>query len=104
VRGKVPQSPSLLRERFSQELDADSFGDNLKAWAIAEGHHYSLTLHDPRNKRIVGYDDALPVKPATWRDPVDQRHAFKRVTPYEYGDAAALLEAFGRMLSERASD
>jgi hypothetical protein len=58
------------------------------------GLHYSLTLHNPQNKRILGYDNAHPVKPATWRNPFDHRHVFKRVMPYEYRDAAALLEAF----------
>lgn len=58
------------------------------------GLKYSLTLHGPGNKRIVGFDNAHPVPPATWDGPHDHRHTLKVVKPYEFADAAALLQAF----------
>jgi hypothetical protein len=58
------------------------------------GLKYELTLHGPGNKRLVGFDNAHPVPPTTWDAPHDHRHVLKSVKPYEYADAAALLEAF----------
>lgn len=69
------------------------------------GLKYSLTLHGPDNERLVGFDNAHPVPPATWTDPHDHRHFYKSVQPYDYTDSAALLQDFwaatDRVLSER---
>lgn len=65
------------------------------------GIKYSLTLHAPDNKRIMGYDNAHALKrrlrKKRWWYPFDHMHWFKRdPQPYEYTDAAALVEAFWR--------
>ena len=56
--------------------------------------NYSLTLHGPDDKRILGFDNSHPVRPARRGEPQDHRHAAETIKPYEYKDAAALLEAF----------
>lgn len=58
------------------------------------GLDYSLTLHGPDNQRLLGFDNSHPVPPTKWGEPQDHRHVQKMVKPYEYKDAAALLEAF----------
>lgn len=62
------------------------------------GLMYSLTLHDASGARIMGFDNAHPVasgKASRRRGPAfDHRHRFATVRPYDYSDAAALLDAF----------
>ena len=58
------------------------------------GLDYSLTLHGPNNKRLVGFDNDHPVPPTKWGEPQDHRHARGSSKPYAYSDAAALLTAF----------
>lgn len=63
------------------------------------GLNYSLTLHDKSGERIVGFDNAHPVPtqggPAGKKRVVnDHRHRFKTIRPYDYKDAATLLEDF----------
>ena len=65
------------------------------------GIDYSLTLHGPEGERLVGFDNAHPVRrpsgPAGRAGgPHDQRHRLRTVRPYEYRDAATLLEDFWR--------
>lgn len=63
------------------------------------GLEYSLTLHDASGRRLLGYDNAHPVrasggpggKPGILRD---HRHWLKAVRPYVFHDAATLLEDF----------
>lgn len=69
--------------------------------AMAERPHglrYSLTVHGPRGERIAGFDNAHAVPatkgPGGRRATYDHRHRFKTVRPYDYTDAAALLEDF----------
>ena len=62
--------------------------------AKPHGLDYSLTLHGPGNDRLVGFDNAHPVRPAKRGEPQDHRHAYKVAKPYGYKDAAGLLEAF----------
>ena len=66
---------------------------------IPHGIKYSLTLHDPNNKRVLGYDNAHHIKAArkkygakrvTW----DHRHERERVEPYAFESAVQLLEDF----------
>jgi hypothetical protein len=57
------------------------------------GLDYSLTLHDATGERLVGFDNAHPVKGSKGRLR-DHRHRFKTVKPYAYRNAAALLEDF----------
>jgi hypothetical protein len=79
--------------RVQFEVDAVS--------ASAERPHglkYSLTVHNPRGERIAGFDNAHAVPsssgPGGRRQEFDHKHRFKTVQPYDYRDAAALLEDF----------
>ena len=63
------------------------------------GLDYALTLHGPDGARLVGFDNAHPVRPT--RGPGgrrkarhDHRHRHRTVQPYDYRGAAALLEDF----------
>ena len=63
------------------------------------GFSYSLTLHAPDGTRLVGFDNAHPVKDRRWsgkqkRDKRDHHHRLRTVRPYEYTDAATLLADF----------
>lgn len=63
------------------------------------GLSYSLTLHDERGERLVGFDNAHPVRrsagPSGRKDVTqDHKHRYKAVRPYEYRDAASLLADF----------
>lgn len=69
------------------------------------GLRYSLTLHAPDGARLVGFDNAHPLKPG--RTPgarksraSDHRHRLTTVRPYDYKDAAALLEDFWKTVDE----
>src|SRR6185503_4287425 len=72
--------------------------------ASAERPHslsYSLTLHDEKGERLVGFDNAHPVGtrggPAGRQRSVrDHRHRYRTVRPYDYKDAAILLADFWR--------
>lgn len=63
------------------------------------GIRYSLTLHDRRNQRIVGFDNAHGIKPArrrfagrkrTW----DHKHDKEKVLAYEFESPGQLIEDF----------
>jgi hypothetical protein len=77
--------------------------------AKPHGLDYSLTLHGPEGERLVGFDNAHPVKGRGARTVAayDHRHRFKTVRQYEYRDAAALLADFWTavdvMLRERGA-
>jgi len=63
------------------------------------GLRYSLTLHDARGERLVGFDNAHAVTsgsgPGTKRPTAfDHRHRLRAVRPYDYRDAASLLTDF----------
>jgi hypothetical protein len=63
------------------------------------GLDYSLTLHGPDGERLMGFDNAHPVrrrsgpggKPGVT---FDHKHGLKAVRPYAYKDAATLLADF----------
>ena len=69
---------------------------------IPHGVRYSLTLHEPYGKRILGYDNAHAVKPpgksrfSGKRLPYvhRHRHASDKGVPYEFEDAHQLLSDF----------
>lgn len=66
---------------------------------IPHGIKYSLTLHNPHNERILGYDNAHGIKPqkgkyGAKRRVWDHRHERQSVEPYEFNDAGQLLEDF----------
>lgn len=63
------------------------------------GLSYSLTLHDGSGERLVGFDNAHPVSDV--RGPggkgkrrFDHKHRLRTVRPYDYSDAATLLQDF----------
>lgn len=74
------------------------------------GLDYSLTLHDGRGKRWLGFDNAHPIREvsgpgARTRIEYDHRHRGQRGRFYDYQDAATLLADFwtevDRILTER---
>ena len=69
------------------------------------GLDYSLTLHAPDGARLVGFDNAHPVRerrgPGMRRHGErDHRHRLRTIRPYEYRDAATLLEDFWKEVDE----
>lgn len=62
--------------------------------AKPHGLDYSLTLHGPDGKRLVGYDNAHPVGSGRRGEPQDHRHRLEAIRPYDYSDAASLLADF----------
>jgi hypothetical protein len=66
---------------------------------IPHGIKYSLTLHNPNNIRVLGYDNAHAIKPkkkkyGAKRLVWDHKHKKKIVEVYEFESAAQLLEDF----------
>lgn len=79
----------------------------IEAWTvepsegIPHGIRYSLTLHDPKGKRILGYDNAHAIEPpgkgfAGRRLEYDHvhRHAKDKGVAYEFSSAGQLLTDF----------
>jgi hypothetical protein len=80
----------------------------IDAWRVAvskevpHGIRYSLTLHGPYGKRILGYDNAHAVKPPgkfRYAGRIlafdhKHRHAADKGVPYEFRNAQQLLEDF----------
>lgn len=68
------------------------------------GVKYSLTLHDPKGRRIFGIDNAHGIRRQT---AFDHRHIHlpRKIVPYEFRSPAQLLEDFyrevERILGER---
>jgi hypothetical protein len=63
------------------------------------GLNYSLTLHDESGDRLLGFDNAHPVREnagsgARTRIEYDHKHAGTRVRFYVYTDSATLLADF----------
>ncbi|MFA5678694.1 MAG: DUF6516 family protein [Pseudomonas sp.] len=79
---------------------------------IPHGIRYSLTLHEPYGRRVLGYDNAHAVKPPGKYKYAGRiltydhrhRHASDKGVPYEFRDAQQLLNDFftdvDRVLSE----
>ena len=79
----------------------------IEAWTIEptqgvpHGIRYSLTLHDPKGTRVLGYDNSHAVKPGKkgfggQRHEYDHvhRHAKDKGVPYEFSSAGQLLTDF----------
>jgi hypothetical protein len=67
--------------------------------AKPHGLDYSLTLHGPDGERLVGFDNAHPVRDRAGpggrpEGAYDHRHRLRTVRPYDYRDAATLLADF----------
>ncbi len=63
------------------------------------GLSYSLTLHDADGERLVGFDNAHPVRLSSGpggraRKRYDHKHRLRTIRPYDYTDPAALLADF----------
>lgn len=71
---------------------------------VPHGIRYSLTLHEPYGRRILGYDNAHAVKPPKKFKYAGRilafdhkhRHISDKGIPYEFKDAQHLLEDFFR--------
>lgn len=57
------------------------------------GLDYSLTMHAPDGTRLVGFDNAHPVK-GKHTTGYDHKHRLRTVKPYAYRDAASLVADF----------
>jgi hypothetical protein len=73
--------------------------------ARPHGLYYSLTLHGPNGERLVGFDNAHPVKtrsgPGGKSGPAfDHKHRLKTMRMYKYQDAGALLVDFWTAVEE----
>ena len=100
-----PHDPSLdtLLDLDGQVLVVDPDGKHWVRFVVTriavspEKPHrldYSLTLHGPEGERLVGFDNAHPVRRQKRGDPQDHRHRLKTIRSYEYQDAATLLADF----------
>ena len=102
-----------LLDLHGQTLFVDESGYWVKFVAIRteatperpHGLNYSLTLHVPNGLRLVGFDNAHPVRerpgPGTRnREERDHRHRRRTIRPYDYTDAATLLEDFWKDVDE----
>lgn len=60
------------------------------------GLDYSITLHDPRGARLIGFDNAHPVRDEArvMRVTKDHRHRMRMVAPYDFTTADELIAAF----------
>ncbi len=66
---------------------------------IPHGIRYSLTLHDKRNQRVIGYDNAHSFKPrkgkyGAKKETLDHVHKKMETFPYEFESAVQLIEDF----------
>ena len=119
ARDRDPGLDTLL-DLHGQTLFVDEVGHWVKFVVLRtevtlerpHGLSYSLTLHAPDGTRLVGFDNAHPVRKrrgpgARSRGVRDHRHRLRAVRPYEYRDAATLLEDFWNdvdaVLKERGS-
>jgi len=100
-------SISILLDLHQQVIDQeDGYWVKIEAWevtitnAVPHGIRYSLTLHNPKGTRIMGYDNAHSVKqkPAYSgrKLPYDHKHRTTRDegVRYEFKDAYQLLTDF----------
>ena len=107
--GKYDAGIETLLDLHDSVLDqGKDYWVKLEAWRVEvskqvpHGIRYSLTLHEPYGKRILGYDNAHPVKPPkkfkyAGRILVNDhvhRHVADKGVPYEFKDAEQLLIDF----------
>ena len=112
---KSDRDPGLdsLLDLHGQTLFVDEAGHWVKFIVLRtevtqerpHGLSYSLTLHAPDGARLVGFDNAHPVRerrgPGTRRRrESDHRHQLRSIGPYDYKDAATLLEDFWTAVDE----
>jgi hypothetical protein len=106
----VERDPSLdtLLDLDGQTFFVDEVGNHWVKFEVKQtaptmerphGLDYSLTLHAANGERLVGYDNAHSVKGSSGpgaKRPVayDHKHRLRTIRPYDYKDAATLLEDF----------
>lgn len=98
-----------LLELHGSVIDQENgYWIKLEAWRveaspqIPHGVRYSLTLHEPYGKRILGYDNAHAVKPPRNYKYAGRiraydhkhRHISDKGIPYEFKDAQQLMVDF----------
>ena len=102
------KSPSnnVLLDLHEQILDQENgYWVKIEAWevdvtmSIPHGIRYSLTLHNPRGVRILGYDNAHSIKTSGYVNrklPYDHKHrcATDLGISYQFKDAYQLLKDF----------
>ena len=107
---RLARDPGLdaLLDLDGQILVVDGKGDHWVKFEVRRmpvtperphGLEYSLTLHGKDNERLVGFDNAHPVRRSSGpagksAGPFDHKHRLRTIRPYEYKDAAALLADF----------
>ncbi len=66
--------------------------------SVPHGIKYSLTLHNKRNNRVIGYDNAHSFKPkkkyGAKKETYDHIHKQMNIVSYEFESAEQLLEDF----------
>lgn len=66
--------------------------------SIPHGVRYSLTLHNSRNQRVIGYDNAYSFKSSkkygARKESYDHIHKQMDIVTYEFESASQLLEDF----------
>ena len=101
-----PLGKNVLLDLHEQILDQEGgYWIKIEAWevqstlSIPHGIRYSLTLHNPRGIRILGYDNAHSAKCSGYANrklPYDHKH--RCVTDlgvsYQFKDAYQLLKDF----------
>ena len=119
IADRDPGLDTLL-DLHGETLFVDDAGHSVKFVVVrtegtAERPHglsYSLTLHAPDGARLVGFDNAHPMRERRGpgggqRAEHDHRHRLRTTRPYEYEDAATLLADFWKevdqVLRERGS-
>jgi hypothetical protein len=98
-----------LLDLHGQVIDqSNGYWLKIEAWRveptpeIPHGIRYSLSLHEPKGKRILGYDNAHAVKPPGKFEyagrilPYDHKHRHRsdKGVPYEFRDTHELLIDF----------
>lgn len=105
---KDPVIDTLLELHDSIFDQGGGYWIKIEAWRvpasaeIPHGIRYSLTLHEPHGKRILGYDNAHAVKPPKkfrfagriLAYDHQHRHVSDHGVPYEFRDAQQLLNDF----------
>ena len=110
-------SLDTLLDLHGQTLFVDEFGHWVKFVVLRteatskhpHGLSYSLTLHAPDGTRLVGFDNAHWIRVrrgpgARKRLEADHLHRLQTVRPYEYKDAATLLEDFWKEVDTALRD
>jgi len=74
-----------------------------------QGVKYSLTLHDNKNRRVLGYDNAHSYKPkqakfGAKKVTYDHIHKKDDIFPYEFENSGQLMEDFWNDVSKIIDD